>query len=73
MFHNLQNYDSLFSYQNVGKYNFKINIFSKTIEKYMSFIIIEQSKKDCINLALLLVFIDSIYFWGNSLENLFRF
>ena len=33
----------------------------------MSFIIIEQSKKDCINLALLLVFIDSIYFWGNSL------
>ena len=37
MFHDLQNYDSHLIFQELGTYNFKINVIPKAIEKYMSF------------------------------------
>ena len=38
VFHNnLQNYDSHIAFQEIGKYNFKINFIPKTVEKYKSF------------------------------------
>ena len=43
MFHNLQNYDSHPVFQELGKYNLKINVTQKTIQKYMNFRI-EQPK-----------------------------
>ena len=44
VFHNLQNYDSHLVFQEIGKYNFKINVTPKAKEKYMSFTI-RQPKK----------------------------
>ena len=44
VFHNLQNYDSHLIFQKLGKYSFKINAISRTIEKYMDFSI-EESKE----------------------------
>ena len=35
MFHNLQNHDSQLIFQEIRKYNFKINAIPKTIEKDM--------------------------------------
>ena len=37
VFHNLQNYNSHLIFQEPGKYDFKINVITRTIEKYMSF------------------------------------
>ena len=34
VFHILQNYDLDLIFQEIGKYNFKINVIPKTIEKY---------------------------------------
>ena len=39
VFHNLQNHDSHLISQEIGKYNFKINLIPKTIDNYMSFTI----------------------------------
>ena len=36
IFQNLQNYDLHHVFQKVGKYNFKINVIPKKIEKYIS-------------------------------------
>ena len=59
MFHNLQNYDSLLIFQEVGKYDFKINAIPKTVEKYMNFNIQQPKKKD-IKSGLPLVFINRV-------------
>ena len=64
------NYDSDLIFQEVGKYNFKINVTRKAIDKYTSFTI-KQPKKD-IKPGLPLLFIDSIYFLNNSLDNLVK-
>ena len=69
MFHNLQSYDSHLILQELGKYNFKINDEIKTIEKYASFTFKEPGEKG-IEPGLLLVFIDSILFKNNSLNDL---
>ena len=45
MFHNFQTYDSHFIFQEIGKYNFKINVVPETAEKYMSYTI-QQLKKE---------------------------
>ena len=37
MFHNLQNYDSHITFQELRRYNFKINVAPKTTETHMSF------------------------------------
>ena len=37
VFHILQNYDLDFIFQEIGKYNFKINVIPKTIEKIYEF------------------------------------
>ena len=71
MFHNWQNYDSHFIFQEIGKYNFKTNIISKIIVKYMSFTIKQPKKKD-IKLELSLLLTDSLHFLNNSLDNLVR-
>ena len=68
MFHNLQNYDSNLIFQEVGKYNFKLNVKPKIIEKYMSFTFKEPENKG-VKPGLLLVFIYSILFKNNSLDN----
>lgn len=36
MFHNTQNYDSHFKFQELGKHNFKTSFIPKPIEKYTS-------------------------------------
>ena len=46
MFHNLQNYDSHFIFQEIGKYSFKTNVIPKKIEQYKSFTIQKPKKKD---------------------------
>ena len=61
MFHNLQNYDSHLIFQEIGKYNFKINVIPKAIKKYMSFTIHEPKEKG-MKPGLLLVFIDNVHF-----------
>ena len=45
MFHNLQNYDSHLIFQEVGKYNIKISVIPKTIEKYVIFATKQQPKR----------------------------
>ena len=71
MFHNLQNYSSHLIFQEVERYGFKINLTPKTIKKYMSFTI-EQSKKKSIKPGLPIVFVDSVHFLNNSLDNLVK-
>ena len=71
MFHNLQNYDSHIIFQKIGKYDFKINVIPKIVEKLMSFTTQQLKKKD-IKQRLPLVFIDSIYYWNNSVDNLVK-
>ena len=46
VFHNLESYDSHLTFQEIGKYNFKINVIPKTLEKYMSLTIQQPKKKD---------------------------
>ena len=57
----LQNYDLYLSFQEIGKYNFKISVAPKTIEKYMSFII-QQPKEKGIKQGLPLVFLNKGHF-----------
>ena len=71
VFYNLQNYDSHLISQEIGRNNFKINVIPKTTEKYMSFTI-QQSKEKGKKPGLLLVFIDSVHFLNNSLDNLVK-
>ena len=71
VFHILQNYDLDLIFQEIGKYNFKINVIPKTIEKYMSFTI-QQPKEKGNKPVLQLVFTVSIHFLNNSLDNLVK-
>ena len=48
-----------------------MNVIPKTVEKYLSFTI-EQPKKKRIKPGLPLVFIDSVHFLNNSLDNLVK-
>ena len=61
VFHKLQNYDSQYIFQEVGKHHFKINVISKTIEKHIISFTIKQPKKRDIKPGLLSVFIVSIF------------
>ena len=36
-FHNLKNYDSHLNVEELGKFNFKMNVIPNGLEKYMSF------------------------------------
>ena len=71
VFHNLQNYSSNLIFEEVERYGFKINLTPKTIKKYMSFTI-EQPKKKSIKPGDPLVFVDSVHFLNNSLDNLVK-
>ena len=64
VFDYLQNYDSHLVYKELERYNFKINVISKIMEKCMSFSI-KQIKGVIIDCGLALVFIDSIHFVNN--------
>ena len=44
-FYNWKNYDSSLIFQETGKYDFKINVISKRIEKYASFTIQQPKNK----------------------------
>ena len=61
MFHNLKNYDSHLIMQELAKFNFKISVIPKRLEKYMSFIINNKLR-----------FIDSFKFLGSSLDSLVK-
>ena len=61
LFHNLKNYDSHLTMQEVGKFNLKINVTSNGLEKYMSF---TTNNK--------LSFIDSFQFLISSLDTLVK-
>ena len=59
IFHNLKNHDSHLIMQELGKFNFKINVIPNGLEKYMSFTINNK-----------LSFIDSFQFLSSSLDSL---
>ena len=63
VFHNLKNYDSHFTIQELGKFNLKINVIPNRLEKYMSFKIDNKLR-----------FIDSFQFisslWNCFVKNL---
>ena len=67
MFYNLENYHSILLFQELGKYNLKINVI--TIEKYRTFNI-KQSKEVIIYYGLPFAIIDSNHFWSGLLDNL---
>ena len=58
----MQNYDLHHVFQEVGKYNFKINVIPKKTEKYISFTI-QQLKEKGIKPRPSLVFIDRTRFF----------
>ena len=60
VFHNLKNYAHLIL-QELGKFDFKINVIPNRLEKYMSF-----------SLDNKLVFIDSFQFLSSSLDSLVK-
>ena len=59
VFRTLKHYDSHLIMQELGKFNFKINVIPNALEKYVSFIINNK-----------LIFIDSIQFLSSSFDNL---
>ena len=67
----MQNYDPHFIFQELGRYNFKINAIPKTIEKYMTFCI-EQAKESTNDCWFSLVFIGSVHFLNQILDNLVK-
>lgn len=54
-------------FQELGRYNFTLNVKLKTIEKYMRFIIEQPNEVGC---GLPFVVIASVHFLNNSLGNL---
>ena len=61
VFHNLEKYDYHLIMQELGQFNFKINVIPNGVEKYMSF-----------NIDNKLVFIDSFQFLSSSLDSLVK-
>ena len=61
VFHNLKNHDSHLVMQELGKFNFKINVIADGLEKYMSF-----------NINNKLMFIDSFQFLSSLLDGLVK-
>ena len=61
MFHNVQNYDAHLIMQELGKFDFEINVIQNRLQKYSSF-----------SLDNTLVLIDSFHFLSSSLESLVK-
>ena len=61
MFYKLKNYGSHLIMQELGKFNFKINVMPNGLEKYM-----------CFNISNKLIFIDSFQFLSSSLHSLVK-
>ena len=61
VFQNSRNYDSRFINQELDKFNLKINVISKGLEKYLSFTIKNN-----------LTFIDRFQFLSSSLDSLVK-
>ena len=61
VFQNLKNYDSHLIMQELGKFNFKINVIPTILERCMSFNISNKS-----------IFIDSFQFLSSSLDSLVK-
>ena len=61
VFHNIKNYGSHLIMQELGKCNFKINVLSNGLEKYLSF-----------NTNNKLIFIDCFQFFRFSLDSLVK-
>ena len=58
---NLKYYDSHLVMEELGKFNFKINVIPNILERYMSF-----------NISNKLIFIDSFQFLSSSLDSLVK-
>ena len=58
---NLKYYDSHLIMEELGKFNFKINVIPNILERYMSF-----------NISNKLIFIDSLQFLSYSLDSLVK-
>ena len=58
---NLKHYDSHLIMQELGKFNFKINVIPNILERYMSF-----------NISNKFIFIDSLQFLSYSLDSLVK-
>ena len=69
VFQNLENYYLYLVFQELGRHNFKLKFWPTTIEKCMSFGIV-QTIEVLSNHVLSLVFIDYVHFLNDSLENL---
>ena len=61
VFHNLKNYDSYLTMQELGKFNLKINVIPNGLKKYMSF-----------SVNNMLRFIDNFQFLSSSLDSLVK-
>ena len=61
VFHNLKNYNYRLVMQELGKFNFEINVITNRLEKYMSFVVNNK-----------LAFIDSFRFLSSSLDILVK-
>ena len=61
IFHNLRGYDSYLIMQEIGKFDVKVSVISKGLDKHMAFTIDKN-----------LFFIDSMQFMNSSLDALIR-
>ena len=61
-FHNLKNYDSHLTIQELGQFDFKINVISNGLEKCTSF-----------HINIMLIFVDSFQFLSLSLDSLVKY
>ena len=61
VFDNLKNYDSNLIMQELGKFNFKVNVIRNGLQKYMIFIINNK-----------LLFLDNFLFISSSLDSLVK-
>ena len=61
IFHNLRGYDSHFIFNELNKFDVKIEVIPNRLEKYMTFFLNKN-----------LVFIDSMQFMNSSLEKLVK-
>ena len=61
IFHNFKGYDSHLIFSELHKFNLKINVIPKGLEKYMAFLLGKN-----------LVFIDSMKFMNSSLDKLVK-
>ena len=69
MFHNIKNYDAHLITQELGKFDFKINVTQNGLEKYMRF---SFDNKMIHRFTTLYIFTDSLQVLNSSLDTLVK-